>query len=90
MFTKRYSKKLVELSDNDGILIDIFDAFARLKFVDYIIINKTKNISDVELLINKAVLTTSNLNDLLTMVNFVSHIDKKILKYKNDQMKLDS
>jgi len=90
MFTKRYSKKLVELSDNDGILIDIFDAFARLKFVDYIIINKTKNISDVELLINKAVLTTSNLNDLLTMVNFISHIDKKILKYKNDQMELDS
>lgn len=104
MFTKRYSKKLEEIPENDGILIDSFDAFARLKFVDFIKINKkkTKNSVYVELVINKVVLTISDLNELLIMVDFISYetvrykidfkscVDNKVLKYQNIQLELAS
>ena len=104
MFTKRYSKKLEEIPENDGILIDSFDAFANLEFVESIKVNRKapKNLIDFLLLINKSSLNTSDLNDLLGMIDYISYettrykidfnsrVDNKVLKYQNVQLELAS
>ena len=104
MFTKRYSKKLEEIPENDGILIDSFDAFTNLEFVESIKVNRKdpKNLIDFLLLIDKSSLNTSDLNDLLSMINYISYdttrykidykseVENKKLKYKDLQLELAS
>ena len=62
LFIKRYAKKLEMVPEIDGILIDSFDAFANLEFVESIKVNRKtpKNLIDFLLLINKSSLTTSD------------------------------